>query len=233
APDGYFLDWAPGHSPYVAPDEMSFPIEKASDLVLMLHLRPSGKSEEVKASVGLYFSNTPSARIPVLLRLTRQDLDIPAGAHAHVVTSSFTLPVAVDVHTVQPHAHNLARKVEGFATLPDGTTKWLLRVSDWDFNWQGVYRYATPVSLPAGATVVMRWTYDNSEDNPRNPNRPPRRVSFGQRTSDEMSELWFQVVPRNQRERATLVEALGAAVRLENLKGYEMMLQSTPDNASL
>jgi len=233
APDGYFLDWAPGHSPYVAPSDMSFPIEKGSDLVLMLHLRPSGKPEEVRASLALYFSNTPPTRVPALLRLTRQDLDIPAGAHAHVVTSSFTLPVDIDVLTVQPHAHNLARRIEGFATLPDGTTKWLLRISDWDFNWQGVYRYATPVSLPAGTTVGMRWTYDNSTDNPRNPNRPPRRVTFGQRTSDEMSELWFQVVPHNHRERATFVDTLRAAVRLENLKGYEVMLQATPDNASL
>jgi len=233
APDGYFLDWAPGHSPYVAPDDMSFPIESGSDLVLMLHLRPSGKPEAVQATIGLYFSTTPPARVPALLRLTRQDLDIPAGANAHTVTSSFMLPVGVEVFTVQPHAHNLARQVEGFATLPDGTSKWLLRITDWDFNWQGVYRYATPVSLPAGTTVVMRWTYDNSADNPRNPNRPPKRVTFGQRTSDEMSELWFQVVPRSQRERATLVDALRETVRLQNLEGYEMMLQATPDNPSL
>jgi len=233
APDGYFLDWAPGHSPYATPSEMSFPVEKGSDLVLMLHLRPSGKPEEVQARIGLYFSNTPPTRVPALLRLTRQDLDIPAGARAHVVTSSFTLPVAIDVYTVQPHAHNLARQLDGFATLPDGTTKWLLRISDWDFTWQGVYRYATPVSLPAGTTVVMRWTYDNSAGNPRNPNQPPRRVTFGQRTSDEMCELWFQVVPRNQRERATLVQARRAPVRQENLKGYELMLQATPDDVSL
>jgi predicted CXXCH cytochrome family protein len=233
APDGYFLDWAPGHSPYVAPSEMSFPIEKESDLVLMLHLRPTGTPEDVQASVGLYFSKTAPTRVPALLRLTRQDLDIPAGAPAYVVTSSFTLPVPVEVHTVQAHAHNLARQIEGFAIFPDGTTRWLLRINDWDFNWQGVYRYATPVALPAGATVVMRWTYDNSDDNPRNPNHPPRRVIFGQRTSDEMSELWFQVVPQNQRDRRTLVNALRIAVRPENLKGYEMMLQATPDSASL
>src|SRR5262249_31993838 len=99
--------------------------------------------------------------------------------------------------------------------------------------WQSVYRYATPVSLPAGTTVVMRWTYDNSADNPHNPSQPPRRVTFGQHTSDEMSELWFQVVPQNQGERTTLVEALRDAVRLENLKGYEMMLQAAPDERSL
>src|SRR5579862_8601919 len=67
APDGYFLDWAPGHTPYVAPDGMAIPIEAYSDLVLMLHLRPSGKQEVVQATVGLYFSDTPPTRVPALL----------------------------------------------------------------------------------------------------------------------------------------------------------------------
>lgn len=233
APDGYFLDWAPGHAPYVAPDGMSFPIDAGTDLVLMLHLRPDATPEPITATVGLYFADTPPTRVPALLRLTRQDIDIPAGAPQHVVTSTFTLPVAVDVFTVQPHAHNLARRIEGFATLPDGTTKWLLRISDWDFNWQGVYRYRTPVTLPAGATVVMRWTYDNSSGNPRNPGRPPRRVTFGQRTTDEMAELWFQVLPRSEADRTRFVRSLGSAIRVENLKGYEAMLAAEPNNASL
>jgi tetratricopeptide (TPR) repeat protein/mono/diheme cytochrome c family protein len=233
APDGYFLDWAPGHTPYVTPDGMAFPIEAKSDLVLMLHMRPSGKPEVVQVSVGLYFSAAPPTRVPAMLRLTRQDLDIPAGEPHTVVTSSYRLPVDIDVFTVQPHAHYLARQIEGFATLPDGTTRWLLLIKNWDFNWQDVYRYATPVSLPAGTTVVMRWTYDNSADNPVNPNRPPRRVTFGQRTSDEMSELWFQVFPRNHVDRDTLVRGLRSAVQQQNLEGYEAMSRADPNNAAL
>jgi Tfp pilus assembly protein PilF/mono/diheme cytochrome c family protein len=233
APDGFFLDWAPGHTPYVAPEGMSFPIDAHSDLVLMLHMRPSGKPEVVQVSVGLYFSATPPTRVPAMLRLTRQDLDIPAGERHAVVTSSYTLPVDIDVFTVQPHAHYLARQIEGFATLPDGTTRWLLLIKDWSFNWQDVYRYTTPVFLPAGTTVVMRWTYDNSTDNPLNPNRPPRRVTFGQRTSDEMSELWFQVFPRNLVDRDTLVRGLRSAVQQQNLEGYESMLRSDPNNAAM
>jgi len=233
APDGYFLDWAPGHTPYVAPDGMAFPIEEKSDLVLMLHMRPSGKQELVQASVGLYFTDTPPTRIPALLRLTRQDLDIPAGESHHVVTTSYRLPVDVDVYTVQPHAHNLAREVEGFATLPNGTVKRLLSVKDWDFNWQDVYRYVTPVALPAGTSVTMRWTYDNSSANPVNPNLPPKQVRFGQRTSDEMAELWFQVLPRNQNDRNILTRGLQSAQLYENIKGYETMLLVDTGNAAL
>jgi tetratricopeptide (TPR) repeat protein/mono/diheme cytochrome c family protein len=233
APDGYFLDWAPGHTPYVAPDGMAFPLEKNSDLVLMLHLRPSGKPETVQASIGFYFTDTPPTRVPALLRLTRQDIDLPAGATQQVITTSYRLPVDVDVYTVQPHAHNLARAIESFATLPDGTVKRLLSITDWDFNWQDVYRYVTPVALPAGTSVTMRWTYDNSPGNPRNPNVPPRRVTFGQRTSDEMAELWFQVLPRNQADRSILTRGLQTAQLFENIKGYETMLRTDAGNASL
>jgi tetratricopeptide (TPR) repeat protein/mono/diheme cytochrome c family protein len=233
APDGYFLDWAPGHTPYVAPEGMAFPVEAMSDLVLMLHLRPSGRQEIVQASVGLYFSDTPPTRIPALLRLTRQDIDIPAGENRHVITTSYRLPVNVDVYTVQPHAHNLAKQIESFATLPDGTITRLLSIKDWDFNWQDVYRYVTPVALPAGTLVTMRWTYDNSSGNPVNPHVPPRRVTFGQRTSDEMAELWFQVLPRNQADRNVLVRGLLSAQLFENIKGYEMMLRADPDNVAL
>jgi tetratricopeptide (TPR) repeat protein len=233
APDGYFLDWAPGHTPYTAPPGMAIPLEPGSDLVLMLHLRPDGRPESVQGSIGLYFADAPPTRVPALLRLTRQDIEIPAGEKAFVATSSFTLPVPVDVFTVQPHAHYLARQVEGFATLPDGRITWLILIKNWDFAWQDVYRYTTPVSLPAGATVTMRWTYDNTADNPLNPSRPPRRATYGQRTSDEMSELWFQVMPHNRAERDVFTRELRATLVREEIKGYEMMLRTDAANVAL
>jgi Flp pilus assembly protein TadD len=233
APDGYFLDWAPGHTPYTAPPGMAIPLQPGSDLVLMLHLRPSGKPESVQASIALYFADAPPTRVPALLRLTRQDLDIPAGEKSFVVTSSYVLPVAVDLVTVQPHAHYLARQIESAATLPDGSTKRLLSITNWDFNWQGVYRYVTPISLPAGTRVTMRWTYDNSAENPFNPNSPPRHVTFGQRTSDEMSELWFQVVPASQNDRAVFTRDLRARLIAEEINGDETMLRADTGNAAL
>ena len=231
--DGFFLDWAPGHTPYVAPEGMAFPIEQGSDVVLMLHLRPSGKPETIQVSVGLYFSDTPPVRVPAMLRLTRQDFVIPAGERQRVVSSSYTLPVDVDVFTVQPHAHYLARSVEGIATLPDGSTRTLISISHWDFNWQDVYRYKSPIALPAGTTVTMKWVYDNSVDNPVNPTQPPRLVTFGQRTSDEMSELWFQIYPRRGGDRDRLVKSLAASIQDQNLAGYEAMIAANPDDVSL
>jgi tetratricopeptide (TPR) repeat protein/mono/diheme cytochrome c family protein len=233
APDGFFLDWAPGHRPQVAPDGIAWPLPASSDLLMMLHLRPDGREETVQASVALYFSDTPPARTPVMLRLTRQDFDIPAGERQFAISDSYTLPIDLDVFTVQPHAHYLAREMRGFARLPDGTIRWLVYIKRWDFDWQDVYRYSTPIVLPAGTTLVMEYTYDNSTGNRRNPHVPPKRITYGQQTSDEMAEMWFQVVPRSARDRASLTASLTAKVLREEIKGRRAMLAKDPANVAL
>ena len=232
-PDGYFLDWGPGHSPHVAPEGMAWPLREGTDLMMMLHLRPSGQPERVQATLGLYFSDTPPSRTPTLIRLTRQHMDIAPGESRYVVTDSFRLDVDVEAYTVQPHAHYLAREVKGVATLPDGTERPLIYIRNWEFDWQGVYHYARPLRLPAGTTLRMEIVYDNSVNNPHNHHRPPRRVTYGQRTTDEMAELWLQVVARTPADRETLARAVSAKVLREEIVGHEKMLEADPANVAL
>ena len=233
SPEGFFLGWLPGHTPYIAPEGMAWPLPTRTDLVMMLHLRPSGKEEEVRASLGLYFSDGPPRLNPLLIRLTRQHMDIPPGERRYVVTDSFALDAAVDVYTVQPHAHHLATEVKSFATLPDGTRTWLIYIRRWEFEWQGVFRYARPQFLPAGTTITMEYTYDNSAENHHNPQRPPRRVTYGERTTDEMAELWLQVVPRRAADGPRLARAVRARIVREDIVGLEKRLEADPDNAAL
>jgi tetratricopeptide (TPR) repeat protein len=131
---------------------------------------------------------------------------------------------------VQPHAHNLARHMEAVADLPDGTSRWLIAIDDWDFRWQDVYRYATPFVLPKGTTLSMRYTYDNSADNPRNPHHPPTRVVWGQNTSDEMGDLWVQVIPRAAADEPILTADFRRKASAEDLAAYTKMLRGDPDN---
>jgi tetratricopeptide (TPR) repeat protein len=233
APDGFFLDWAPGHRPATAVEGTAWPLDGASDLVVMLHLKPSGKPETVQASLGLYFSDKPPSRLPVMLRLTRQDLDIAAGDRSYETTDSYTLPVDVVMHTVQPHAHYLGRRFEGTARLPDGRNVPLIQIADWNFNWQDVYHYQDPIALPAGTRISMRIVYDNSEGNPRNPHQPPRQVGYGQQTDDEMAELWFQVLTRSEADRVKLVKDLRGRVLQEEIKGRRAMLARDAANVAL
>lgn len=233
APDGFFLDWAPGHRPNTAVPGTAWPLPPSSDLVMMLHLRPSGRVEQVQASVALYFATAPPAHVPVMVRLTRQDLRIVAGATDGVATDEYVLPVDVDLYTVQPHAHYLAKRMHASVRRDGRGESDLLAIPDWDFNWQDVYHYAAPMRVPAGSSLRMRIEYDNSPANPRNPHTPPVDVGYGQQTTDEMAEMWFQVVPVRADERSTLVESLYRKVLPEEIKGRESMLRREPGNVAL
>jgi Flp pilus assembly protein TadD len=196
-PDSHFLFWKPGSPPYVEPGGMALRLDKNTDLVLNTHFQPSGKPEPMQPTLGLYFTDKPATMHPILLQLDNDRmLDIPAGEKHFLVSDDFTLPVDASVLAIYPHAHYLGKDLLGFATLPDGTKKTLIHIGNWDLNWQAVYRYSEPVDLPAGTTISMRFTYDNSADNIRNPNQPPKRVLAGNRASDEMAHLWLQVLPK-------------------------------------
>jgi Tfp pilus assembly protein PilF/mono/diheme cytochrome c family protein len=218
-PDSHFLFWKPGTAAVTEPEGMAWRVDGATDLVLNLHLQPSGKVEVIRPVVGLYFTDTAPTRYPMLVQLEHDGaLDIPPGQRDFAVSDHYVLPVDVEVLGIYPHAHYLGKDVQAFATLPDGTTKWLIRIKDWDFNWQAVYRYLRPVPLPKGTTVHMRITYDNSSENVRNPSQPPRRVRTGNRSSDEMGHVWLQVLPRDRDERWLLQQA-AMERRLEKYPG--------------
>ena len=199
-PPGHFVGWAPGGVQVRGSDEIAWPLNPGTDLVLQLHLRPTGVPELVEPKVGFYFARQPPTKATALIMLGSFEIDIPPGDSDYLVTDTYRLPVDVEALSVYPHAHYLGKLVWGQATLPDGTTKWLIRIDEWNFNSQEEYRYRTPIFLPAGTTLSMRWLYDNSTDNPSNPNDPPRRVVYGSLSSDEMSDLVLQVLPRNKED---------------------------------
>ncbi|MGD1079128.1 MAG: tetratricopeptide repeat protein [Candidatus Sulfotelmatobacter sp.] len=197
-PDSHLLFWKPGTIPYVEPEGMALRLDKGTDLILNTHLQPSGKPEVIQPSIGLYFTPHPATKLPMLLQLENDaKLDIPAGQKDFLVADDFTLPIDVELLAIYPHAHYLGKDIEAFATLPDGTKKTLIHIPHWNLNWQAVYRYAEPVRLPKGTKVSLRYVYDNSDENPLNPNHPPARVKGGNRSSDEMCHLWLQVLPVN------------------------------------
>ena len=229
-PEGQLLGWTPGQAPHPAPDGTQWRLEPGSDLVVQLHLQPTGKIERVGVTVGFFFTDQAPSRTPVGLRLGSETIDIPPGAPEYVVADRYQLPVDVEVLAVQPHAHNLARRMEATAELPDGTTRWLIAIDDWDFRWQDVYRYAAPFVLPRGTRLSMRYTYDNSAANPRNPRHPPARVVWGQNTSEEMGDLWLQVIPRVAADEPILTADFRRKAHAEDLAAYTKLLRGDPAN---
>jgi len=230
-PDGHFLGWQPGRLPAFVPNGLAWRLDAGNDLVLQTHLNPSGKPELLQPAIGLYFTDQPPTNTCFKLALTSLALDIPAGAQNYVVEDNYVLPVDAQVLAVLPHAHYLAREMQGWVTRPDGTKEWLLFIKEWDLNWQGDYRFARPMEIPRGSKLSMRFTYDNSTNNVRNPNHPPKPVAYGPQTSDEMAELWLQLLPRNKKDR----ELLARDVHMKNTRLFieadQLALRKNPNDA--
>ena len=196
SPDSHFLNWKPDSQALVEGPEMPWRLDPGNDLVLNLHLKPTGKAEAVRARVGLYFASQPATQLPILVELEHDAaLDIPAGATDFVVDDHLRMPVDVEALAIYPHAHYLGKRMEGWAELPNGRREDLILIESWDINRQAIYRFARPVLLPKGTVVRMRYTYDNSAANPHNPSSPPVRVRAGNRSDDEMGHLWLQLLP--------------------------------------
>ncbi|HXD72755.1 MAG TPA: tetratricopeptide repeat protein [Vicinamibacterales bacterium] len=214
--------WSPGKAPYMEPADRAWTLEKGSDLVVQMHLLPTGKPEPVRPVLGLFVTDQAPAREPFLVRLESKSIDIPAGEKAYVVEDSYVLPADVDATSIYPHAHYHAKDMQAKATLPDGSTKWLLWIKQWDFRWQDQYRYASPVALPAGTTLSMRITYDNSKG--------ASRIKWGPKSADEMGAMWLEVQPHRAEDLAVLMRDYNVRALKADIAGGETQVRVSPDD---
>jgi hypothetical protein len=195
---GTFSEWTPGRVADEAPAGTGWILPKGVDLVMQVHYRPSGKPETDRSRIGVKF-----AREPVHQRLYRwlaiqRKLKIPAGDSNYEVTAQSLLSADVIGYSITPHMHLLGTDMTMWAVFPDGHRMDLLRVPEWDFNWQQTYVFAKPIEFPRGTTLHLLAHYDNSAGNPNNPNKPPKEVVWGEATSDEMAIGWINVAKKGQ-----------------------------------
>lgn len=229
-PDGHFLGWTPGKAPAQSRQDLAWTLRPGADLVVLLHMLPTGKAEPIQASLGLYFTDGPPARVAATIRLGRKDIDIPAGVDDYVLEDRYVLPVDVELLRIYPHMHYLGKSVQVYATTPDSNRKWLIRIDDWDFNWQDDYSYADPPQLPAGTEITMRYVFDNSSDNVFNPNMPPKRVTYGLGSSDEMGDLILQVLPKDPADLPRLLQDVNRRWLAQEIQGHQMLLRADPED---
>jgi hypothetical protein len=194
--------WTPGMTPRFAPEGVGRVIRRGSDVVVQIHYHSTGKPETDKSSVGLFFTKKPTTKTMAGYALCTDQIDIPPGEKRHKIILSTRLKADIHLYTVVPHAHYLCREFRLAATLPDGSVEPLLWITDWDMDWQDQYRYSLPVPLPAGTVLTLAAYFDNSEDNPRNPNKPPKRVRYGVETKAEMCACHLEFLVDDPRARA-------------------------------
>lgn len=209
--------WVPGAQPRMLPDGLAFFVPKGADLIIATHFHASGRDEREASTIGVYLSKQPPTRAFAGIQLpplfgVMSNIDIPAGEQARI-EDSFVLPTDVRAFGVGGHAHYLARTMRLTATFPDQTTKTLLAIDDWDFGWQEQYMFDQYVDLPKGTRLDVAITYDNSAANRRNPSSPPKRVTWGEESTDEMGSMTLRVVAARESELPTLQRAVAEHVR--------------------
>ncbi len=201
--------YVPGVVPQRLPEDLAYPLPAHTDLVLQTHFHPSGKEEREQLTVGLYFADMPPSRELLPIQVPPgfgrgMGIDIPPGERNYVVTDSYTLPVAVTGYLISGHAHYVCARMDMRAQLPDGSEQVLLEIPDWNLDWQGEYEFAQPVRLPAGTVLTTTLVYDNSAENLQNPFSPPRRVPWGEQSTDEMGSMTLLATADTPREAEVL-----------------------------
>jgi hypothetical protein len=186
APDGSFGGWAPGLRAQKTPPGVAFELKPGATVVLQVHYHKSGKPETDQTRIGLYFAKEPVEKIMNLAWIANPLFRIPPGAENHKVSLTVPIPADATVYSVMPHMHLLGKSMKADVLFADGTTRPLIFVDDWDFNWQMNYMFKEPIKIPAGSKVRVEAVYDNSLKNRFNPNNPPKAVTWGEQTTDEM-----------------------------------------------
>lgn len=186
-PSGSLAGWAPGNQPRMLPEGTARLLRKGERLVLETHYHKTGRVEvDEGAQVALYFAKEPVKRQLHVHMIINPLVNIPPGAEDHKMTALWTVPQNVHALDVMPHMHLIGRSMSVIATFPDGSTRDLVVVKDWDFTWQETYQFREPMELPRGTRVRVEAHYDNSSNNPNNPSNPPKAVRWGEQTTDEM-----------------------------------------------
>ncbi|MCC9599099.1 cytochrome c [Stieleria sp. JC731] len=203
--------YVPGAIPTRLPGDLARKLPAGSDIVMQTHFHPIGRTETEQATLAIYFADKAPSHELIPLQLPPlfgigAGIDVPAGEANFVVRHSYTLPIDVSAIEVGGHAHYICSSMQLDATLPGGSMLTLLKIEDWDLDWQDSYQFADAIDLPTGTRLDVRITYDNSAANPSNPFTPPRQIAWGRESTDEMGSMILNVVAKDESERDVLIK---------------------------
>lgn len=185
--------YAPGEEPTDYPDGVGFRIPAGAEIVWQVHYTPTGKVEKDRSEIGLIFCKEKPERDVLTIGVMNARFQIPPGAKQHRVESEETFTQDVELLSLMPHMHLRGSKFKYTAMYPDGRSEVLLNVPNYDFNWQHRYLLRKPLLLPKGTTLKCVAHYDNSSDNPANPD-PNETVYWGDQTWEEMMIGWYEAI---------------------------------------
>jgi hypothetical protein len=209
--DAYISVWSGGVFPARLPPGVGRPLKKGSDIVLEVHFRPTGRVVKSESALALYFAHEPVQRTALMFRAGTRKVDIPAGEPRYrVAWDDIVFPVPMKVLAARGHMHLLGKEMKVAAELPSGSPLPVLWLTDWNYEWQPFYEFTAPLELPKGTRLRGEAFYDNSEENPLNPHRPPQRVKWGWNLDDEMCSFYLDAVFDRQEDVTVFKQWLSA-----------------------
>jgi peroxiredoxin len=197
-PDGtaaVLVGWAPGDMPVSYSPDVARKIPAGSRLCFEVHYTPDGTEQTDRSSVGIILAERPPSNSVEMNILANMLFRIPPRTPDYRGQLVYTFPEDARVLSFMPHMHLRGTSARYELTFPDGRKETLLSVPDFDFGWQSGYRFARPLEVPKGSRLTWIGHWDNSADNPRNPD-PSKAVVWGLQTWDEMQNGWMEVVWR-------------------------------------
>ncbi len=202
---GYFAAYVPGNAYTILPDGQARLLPKGATLRFQMHYTPNGKATSDQTRLGITFAKGPPSTEAKVASVASTRISIPPQAENHKEVAKLRTPADVTLVSLMPHMHLRAHACRYELTTPDGVTTTLLDVPHYDFNWQLRYQLAEPLAVKKGSTFTFTVWYDNSSNNPANPD-PTKRVKWGPQTSDEMHLGYLEYVV-DRKSKTELVES--------------------------
>jgi mono/diheme cytochrome c family protein len=208
-PQRLLVGYAPGEQPAVIPRGLARKIPAGSKLVFQVHYTPNGAAAKDRSYVGLVFAKEPPQRELLTRPVMNAKFVIPPGDPDYRVDSSYTFTEDAHIHSLMPHMHLRGKDFQYRLTYPDGTSKVILSVPNYDFAWQSYYMLKEPVAAPKGTRLDCVAHFDNSEKNKFNPD-PKKEVRWGDQTWEEMMIGWTSFTYDNRQLDRPAPNAKGA-----------------------
>lgn len=196
--DEFLFGWVPGNDVIHFPEGMGRKLNAGSDMILNMHYAPSPKVDTDQSEFGFFFSSKPTVREVKTLTINENAIsNQPFMLKANEKKTFFaTYQIQKDISliSVLPHMHLLGKNFRAFAADTSGEVTNLIKIDNWDFNWQMTYQFKKLLKITAGSTIIIEANYDNTAENQENMFNPPRDISYGWGTKDEMMNLIFYFV---------------------------------------
>ncbi len=191
--DEFMYGWVPGNLPVLYPEGTGKKLYAGTDLLLNIHYAPSSKVDYDKSKIKLYYTKDPVEHEIKTLAIRETHIsNQPFYLDAETVPTfyvSYTVEEEMNLVSILPHMHYLGKSFKALAVTPDGDAIPLIKIDEWDFNWQSTYLFNEVIKIPAQSIILVTATYDNTTENPANPNNPAIDVGYGWNTTDEMMNL--------------------------------------------